>query len=348
MKSRASAMLICLFLLPSAALAGDDSRDGVYVRFGLGAGWFDGLELERSDSLLPPYGFFDARDMPLETEEAGLGEAAVGYSFNNYRLEIMFSAEQADVWSRSGGYFGYEPVYYGAVGVGGGSLEDGLEDGNETPDSPPYDGYGGYGGWGSISFEYEELTIQTLSLNGFFDFPSKKGRVVPYVGYGAGAAFVDLPSRHYVYGGPWYDYGGYDYGGPWYDGVPEPADSSDSPEGPTDNGNNGEGGPGPEGRDDRDDPMPTEPGWPWTGGPFEGSRQTDASGASFMYAFYGGVDYRIASDLYLGMRLGYVRIGDVETHLEPAWGVGGYRNPTVEIDGLSRWTAVLTLRLLRL
>ena len=328
MKSRASAMLVCLFLLPAAVLAGDDSRDGVYVRFGLGASWFDGLELERSDSLLPlPYDFFDARDMPLETEEAGLGEAAVGYSFNNHRLEIMFSGMQTDVWSRSGGYFGYEPVYYGDDSNSDG--DGSLENGNETPDSPPYNGYGG---WGSISFEYDELTIQTLSLNGFFDFPSKKGRVVPYVGYGAGAAFVDLPSRHYVYGVP------------WYGGFPEPADGSSSPDEPT------ESDPGPEGRDDDgDDPMPTEPGWPWTGGPFEGSWQMDVSGASFMYAFYGGVDYRIVSDVYLGMRIGYVRIGDVETDLEPAWGgVRGYHNPTVEIDGLSHWTAVLTIRLLRL
>ncbi len=337
MRSRAPAMLICLFLLPAFALAGDDSREGVYVRFGLGPSWFDGLELERSDSPLPlPYGFnAGARNMPLETEEAGLGEAAVGYSFNNHRLELMFSAGQAEVWSRPATRLGFGSSYYGDNNSDGGSW---LEDEKETPESPPYGGWGYSSGWGTSSSEYEELTIRALSLNAYIDFPSKKGRVVPYVGIGAGAAFVDLPSRQYaVYDGPWY--------GPMYDGVPEPDDGFNSPEEPTDNENSG-GDPGSEGRGDGGGPIPTEPGWPWPGA-FEGSRQTDASGASFMYAFYGGVDYRIVSDVYLGMRIGYVRVGDVEADQEPVWGgVRGYQ--TVEIDGLSHWTAVMTLRLLRL
>ncbi len=316
MRSRAPAMLICLFLLPAFALAGDDSREGVYVRFGLGPSWFDGLELERSDSPLPfPYGFnAGARNMPLETEEAGLGEAAVGYSFNNHRLELMFSAGQAEVWSKPATRLGFGSSYYGGSNINSGGWA-----------------YGG--GWGTSSSEYEELTIHTLSLNAYIDFPSKKGRVVPYVGIGTGAAFVDLPSRQYAaYGGSWY--------GPV--GVPEPGDGFNPPEEPTDSG----GDPGSEGRGDGGGPIPTEPGWPWPGA-FEGSRQTDVSGASFMYAFYGGVDYRIVSDVYLGMRIGYVRVGEVEADMEPAWGgVRGYQ--TAEIDGLSHWTAVMTLRLLRL
>ena len=276
MKSRAPAMLICLFLLPAVALAGDDSRDGVYIRFGLCSSpyLFDNFvlgltlepELERRDSLQPlKYGFSDGRNRLMDTQVEGLGEAAVGYSVKNYRLELMFSylATGAEIW-------GWEIWQYAD----------------------------------STFATSDNLTIHTLSLNGYFDFLSKKGRIVPYIGYGAGVAFVDLPSRPYVV---WHDGGGY-----------------------------------------VGDPIPTESGWPWPG-PFEGSRQTDVSGSSFMYAFYGGVDYRIASDVYLGLRIGYVRVGEVEADLEPVWvNARGYQNWTVEINGLSHRTAVLTLRLLRL
>ena len=53
MKTRAPLLLISLFLLPAAAALGGDSRDGFYVRLGLGPSWFEEIKQERDASDFP-------------------------------------------------------------------------------------------------------------------------------------------------------------------------------------------------------------------------------------------------------------------------------------------------------
>ncbi len=348
MKTRAPLLLISLFLLSAAAFGGD-SREGFYVRLGLGPSWFEEIKQEREMPDFPalPYGSPEMnRYQRLNVEEGGLGEASVGYSFGNQRFELMFSGAQANLWSDGG------VVYYEGAPLADSNSDSPYEHNSDSPpyehnsDSPPYEHNSdsppyGYGNWSSYTY-FEDLTIHTLSLNFYYDFPSKRSRVVPYLGYGAGAAFVDIPGRQHV-----------SWNGPWYGDEPTPEPMPTEPpydDNGNDSGNSSEGdGSGDNGGDYRDDPPPTQPGWPT---PYYADRAIDLSGASFMSAFYGGVEYRIVSDLYLGFRLGYVYIGDVETEDErydDRFPFGGFRGGRdMEISGLSHWSAVLTLRLLRL
>lgn len=348
MKTRAPLLLISLFLLPAAAALGGDSRDGFYVRLGLGPSWFEEIKQERDGSDFPflPYGLPErSRYHRLNAEEAGLGEASIGYSFGNQRFELAFAGVQSDLWSDGGAVY-----YEGAplVGADSASPSNASEsdsppdvNGSDSPpyvngsDSPPY----GYGGWSSHTY-FDDLTIHALTINVYYDFPSKRGRVVPYIGFGAGAAFVDIPGRQHVsWNGPWYDE-------PGYGDDPAPAEPphDESGDGDSDNGNGGSDGGGSYG----DDPPPTQPGWPV---PYYYDRAVDLSGTSFMSAMYGGVEYRIASDVYLGFRLGYVYIGDVEAEADwenrfPFGEFGG--GSDIEVSGLNYWSTILTLRLLRL
>ena len=291
MKFRALPLTVALLTLAAAAFADDDSRKGVYVRFAAGPSMFDSLEERRVGVNFPlPYGPAFSEYRRLNAEDSRLGEAALGYSFGNQRVETMFSSTSAEIWD-----------YSGAV---------------DYPTSP-------YGGWWHIGASYDRLSIRTFSLNAYYDFPSKRGRVSPYFGFGAGAAFVNLPAHEF-----------WSWEGPWYG---DDSDASTEEPTPDTDAQTSEEGESPE---EGGDPLPTEP--PVWNGYYYGERESELSEVSFLTSIFGGVEYRLSSDVRIGLRLGYDRFGDVESDMDGGWG------GAVEIRGLSRWSVAATLRLLRL
>ncbi len=150
-----------------------------YIGAGIGVNWAPNLDQEgwnREQTCYPTSNCFDADPVPevsgyrwrydIDTNVGPAFELTIGRIFDRARLELSFAQSNNDINQSFRGI-----TYY-----------DGTPIKERSDDTVVSDTHA------SIN----DLTIRTLSLNGYYDFPWMYRGVSPYVGVGLGIAFVEV------------------------------------------------------------------------------------------------------------------------------------------------------------
>ena len=169
--------------IPDAA-AQSGSRSGWYVGGGVGSNWASDIDQEgwnRETTCYPTDACFDADPVPevsgyrwrydIPAAAGAAFELSVGRMFNRARLELSLGQRKNDL----------------------DQMFRSITDYDGTPLGERRGGTVVSNGRGSI----DNLTVRTLSLNAYYDFPDAFGGISPYLGIGLGPAFVKVSGVHF-------------------------------------------------------------------------------------------------------------------------------------------------------
>ncbi len=160
--------------------AGEAKRSGWYIGAGVGLNWTSEMEQagrNRDTICYPnndctgaaPGGYRWYYDLPADGGAAF--EISAGRMFDRARLELSLTERRNDV----------EQKFTGITYLDGSAI---------VPD--PASNY-----TESAATEIDRLTVRTVSLNVYYDFPLAKSRLTPYLGAGVGVSFVKLSGLYY-------------------------------------------------------------------------------------------------------------------------------------------------------
>jgi len=182
----ALAGVLVLFLAPDATAqhSAGERRSGWYVGGGAGVSWASDINQRGSNRdhlCYPSYACFDEKPRPeqsgyrwaydLRSPAGAPFELSTGFDFERLRLELAL-AQRVN---------GIEQVFRSVSDYTGNPL-DRRSGGTVTSDS---------------EFWIDDLTVRTLAVSAYYDFPRSAGRFAPYVGVGLGPAFAEIRGLHY-------------------------------------------------------------------------------------------------------------------------------------------------------
>ena len=174
---------VCIVLGASGeSMAGASQRFGWYVGVGVGANGSSTLAQEGHNRDTICYPDEDCSHLPggrpegyrwnynLEPDIGAAFPASIGFMFDSVRLELSATQRGNDL----------NQIFSGIAYLDGSPI---IDAGNDI-ESNAMASIGG-------------LTTRTLSLNGYYDFPTAANRITPYLGAGLGLSFVKVTELHF-------------------------------------------------------------------------------------------------------------------------------------------------------
>ena len=168
----------------SGLLAQSGSRSGWYVGGGIGSNWASEMDQEgwnRETTCYPTEACFDADPVPeisgyrwrydIDTAAGAAIEISAGRIFDHTRLELSLAQRKNSLNQMFRSITDYEGMPM--EGRSGGTV---VSNGRASID---------------------HLSVSTLSLNAYYDFPGVAGVISPYLGVGMGPAFVKVSGVHF-------------------------------------------------------------------------------------------------------------------------------------------------------
>ena len=176
-------VLAVLGVMPANAVSEEIGPAGWYLSVGVGANRAATLEQaghNRDTTCYPtrdcgplaggtPAGYRWFYDLRPQTGAAF--ELSVGRSFSSVRLEFAISRQTLDL----------EQEFTRSTYLDGSAILPAVDSGYTSNSTSSVDG----------------LTLETLSLNAYYDLPLPQTRVTPYVGLGLGVSLAELSGLHY-------------------------------------------------------------------------------------------------------------------------------------------------------
>ena len=159
-------------------------RSGWYIAGAIGSNWASDIDQEgwnRETTCYPTAACFDADPVPLISGyrwrydiDAGTGaavELSAGRIFDRTRLELSLARRKNNL----------DQIFRSITDYDGTPMED-RRDGTVVSNSRA---------------SIDNLTVRTLTLNAYYDFPDARRGLSPYLGVGLGPAFVDVSGVHF-------------------------------------------------------------------------------------------------------------------------------------------------------
>ena len=164
--------------------AGGRPRSGWYVGVGGGANWASDIDQEgwnRETTCYPTDACFDADPIPeisgyrwlydIDAASGAMFEISGGLIFDRTRMELSFAQRKDDL----------DQMFRSITEYDGTSLED-RRGGSVVSNARA---------------SIDHLTVRTLALNAYYDFPDAYRGISLYLGGGLGPAFVELSGLHF-------------------------------------------------------------------------------------------------------------------------------------------------------
>ena len=164
---------------------GRPSRSGWYVGGGIGSNWTSNLDQEGSNqdtTCYPTFACFAADPVPaiagyrwrydIDAAAGAAFEVSAGLLFNRARLELSFAQRKNDL----------DQIFRSII------VYDGMPTVEEESGSTIV---------ANARSSIDHLTVRTLSLNAYYDFPYAYRGISPYLGLGLGPAFVKVAGLHF-------------------------------------------------------------------------------------------------------------------------------------------------------
>ena len=179
-----AAVIVCLLTFPVSSVAGQSeslqlSRPGWYMGAGIGASWLFGMDqkgMNQETTCYPDDACFDLDPVPevpgyrwhydIDSDSGIAFKLFAGRVIGRTRLELSLAQRKNDI----------NQAFRG-ITYGDGTLSE------PRPNTSVV---------GNSETSADDLTVQTVSLNAYYDFPDLQRRFSPYLGGGLGVAFTKL------------------------------------------------------------------------------------------------------------------------------------------------------------
>ena len=185
----ASSVCGILVLGPGSGLlaqsgTGGSPRSGWYIGGGIGSNWASDLDQEgrnRETTCYPTDACFDANPVPeisgyrwrygIDADAGAAFEISAGRIFDRIRLELSLTQRKNNL----------NQIFRGITDYDGMPMEE-RSGGTVVSNARA---------------SIDHLSVSTLSLNAYYDFPGAFGGISPYLGAGLGPAFVKVSGVHF-------------------------------------------------------------------------------------------------------------------------------------------------------